>query len=407
MKRRKTATAVLHITDLPVGILEDAASYLCKPSQALFAVAMSAPSTSWCQYKLVHRPSPATKAIVSSTQWDILDFEDIGDIERRLSDDDIAAILHCINAKQTVKGLKLAWCVNITGRGLNPLQGSVVLEQIDVSLVGKHQWPEHSLQSMMKVDVVLPILDSILAANGCVLKHIQFPRKWLGYYRIVDQEEVRRMNQFQERYNRSLNDRRLSCAGCDRIMIGEQWLAPDLRQKHMCYVCLKPFCRDCENGDNIRCCASSCQKYYCRDCSTVAKCGECVAEFCKGCLGGDMKECEGCEQSACKSCLNNCGCCNRTECLACVAYNMCSADGCSKAHCDECFDANSKEYNVRSCEDCGENYCLDCQLAKCKNEEKECKCCIAAVAPMILKEYKKQEKEIAKLREEIEELRKK
>jgi hypothetical protein len=83
-KRRKTATAVLHITDLPVGILEDVASYLCKPSQALFAVAMSAPSTSWCQYNLVHRPSPATKAIVSSTQWDILDFEDIGDIERRL-----------------------------------------------------------------------------------------------------------------------------------------------------------------------------------------------------------------------------------------------------------------------------------------------------------------------------------
>lgn len=245
-KRRKIATAVLHITDLPVGILEDAASYLCKPSQALFAVAMSAPSTSWCQYNLVHRPSPATKAIVSSTQWDTLDFDDIEAIERRLamkmSDDDIAAVLKCINVKETVKRLKLAWCVNITGRGLNPLQGSVVLEQIDISFVGKHQWPQCGLSSKISVADVLPILDSIITADGCVLKHIEFPRKWHGdshnrnRYTTIEEKEA--IDEFRGRYNRSLNDRRLSCAGCDRIMIGEQWLAPNLRQKHVCYDCL-------------------------------------------------------------------------------------------------------------------------------------------------------------------------
>ena len=45
-KRRRTATATaditLCVTDLPVGILVDAASYL-KPSSALFAVSMSVP----------------------------------------------------------------------------------------------------------------------------------------------------------------------------------------------------------------------------------------------------------------------------------------------------------------------------------------------------------------------------
>jgi len=47
-KRRRTAAAAsdtLQITDLPVGILVDATSYLARPSRALFAAAMSAPSS--------------------------------------------------------------------------------------------------------------------------------------------------------------------------------------------------------------------------------------------------------------------------------------------------------------------------------------------------------------------------
>ena len=130
---------MLHVTDLPIGFLVDVASYLPTPSRALFAVAMSAPSASWQNDKVHRRLSAITKAIVSSTQWQELDFEDIErDLSKKLSDDDIGAVLQCINAKQTVKRLKLAGCVNITGRGLDTLRGLTVLEQIDLSLVGKH-----------------------------------------------------------------------------------------------------------------------------------------------------------------------------------------------------------------------------------------------------------------------------
>ena len=76
-KRRKTAGDSLHITDLPIGFLVDVASYLSKPSRALFAAAMTAPSTSWCQNYEKHRPSAISKAIIiASTQWEELDFEE-------------------------------------------------------------------------------------------------------------------------------------------------------------------------------------------------------------------------------------------------------------------------------------------------------------------------------------------
>ena len=144
-KRRKTAGDSLHITDLPIGFLVDVVSYLSRPSCALFAVAMSAPSPSWQNYNLVYQPSATTKAIVSSTQWETLDFEGVEkDLAAKLADADIFAVLQCTNAKDMLRKLKLAGCVNITGGGLMPLTGSIVLEQIDLSLVGKHEKPDTS-----------------------------------------------------------------------------------------------------------------------------------------------------------------------------------------------------------------------------------------------------------------------
>ena len=241
----------------------DVTSYLSRPSCALFATAMSATSPSWQNYNLVYQPSATTKAIVSSTQWETLDFEGVEkDLAAKLADADIFAVLQCTNAKDMLRKLKLAGCVNITGGGLMPLTGSIVLEQIDLSLVDKHAEYQHiyPLPKIME-DVVLPIFDSIIAVDGCVLKHIQFPtRKWQQTYRIVDQEVVRRINQFWDRYNHYLNNRGLSCAVCDGSM-ENSYLYFDGQQDNMCYVCLKPFCKDCEsNLDNIRCCGSSCRK---------------------------------------------------------------------------------------------------------------------------------------------------
>jgi len=89
-KRRRTAADTLHIRDLPVGFIADVSSYLPKPSRALLSVAFSAPSSSWKNNNLMHRPSPISTSIISASQWDILDFEDIEkELTSKLTDDDI------------------------------------------------------------------------------------------------------------------------------------------------------------------------------------------------------------------------------------------------------------------------------------------------------------------------------
>ena len=136
------------ITDLlPVGCVVNISEYLHQPSKALFAAAimLTNPLTS--------------KAIVSSssTQWHTLDFGDIQEsLVEKLVDDDLAIILTCINAKEVVRTLKLTYCVNIKGHGLNPLSGSTVLEKIDLSLVRQRNMPDHQ-NPRISDEVVLPI----------------------------------------------------------------------------------------------------------------------------------------------------------------------------------------------------------------------------------------------------------
>jgi hypothetical protein len=410
-KRRKTAGDSLHINDLPIGFLVDVASYLSRPSFALFAVAMSAPSTSWQNYNLVYQPSTTTKAIVSSTQWETLDFEDIEKyLATKLVDADIFAVLRSINAKDLLRKLKLTGCVNIIGGGLMPLTGSIVLEQIDLRLTKKHEDPYALQKLIVSHEIVLPILESILAAPGCVLKHITFPLKWLRF----PEEWARMLDEFGERYNQQLNNRRFSCAECNENMEGEEWITTDGSssrfQEKVCYDCLRPFCSDCGPGFVSFC--TSCNKHYCRDCSTVTECRECDGSWCKDCNGG-MKDCEGCALPTCAYCLNTCDCCNLAACHSCFMGGKCCVEGCSRANCDACYDG--EKYNVNYCGDCCGYFCLDCQLAEYKEEGKECKCA-AAIVPMLLKENdalredvevvaKIKDQEIIKLQKEIEELK--
>ena len=103
-KRRRTNDTVTHITDLPIGILVDISEYLAQPSRAILAVAFTSPSSSWKNNNLMHRLSSISAAIVSSSEWDILDFEDIEkSLAKRLSDDDMFAVLQCISAQNVLK----------------------------------------------------------------------------------------------------------------------------------------------------------------------------------------------------------------------------------------------------------------------------------------------------------------
>ena len=206
-KRRKTSVNHVHINDLPSSLFAKISSYLHAPSKVMLATALTAPSTSsYWQSNITL--SASSSSIISSYHKDrqnrTLDF---GDIEKsvagKLTDDEMYAILKCINAKYKLKRLILTGCTNITGRGLQTLRNSVVLEQIDLSLVGKED-TQRNISSVISRRSVLPILEKIISSNRCSLKYIQFPKNWEG------SSQVRR---FKERYKSTLN-RSVCCSKC-------------------------------------------------------------------------------------------------------------------------------------------------------------------------------------------------
>ena len=119
-KRRKLSPDTLHISILPDNIMADVATYLSKPSQALFAVAMTASPLSWRKLGWKGQPSATSKVIVSPSQWNILDFADIEEnLASKLTDSDVGAVLVCIDAVHKLEKLKLTGCVRINGNGLD------------------------------------------------------------------------------------------------------------------------------------------------------------------------------------------------------------------------------------------------------------------------------------------------
>ena len=318
----------LHIFNLPDNVLVDAAAYLPKPSRAMVAVAMTATPSSWAKLnsrQLQQQPSTISGAILSSSfeLWEALDFEDIEqDLASKLSDDDIAAILTCTNAVSNLKRLKLTGCVNITGIGLEHLRGSVSLEQIDLSLAKQHETPVIKLEPCISEDMVLPILDSIVDADGNSLKHLQLPEKWRNKHH-------RMLSEFLERYNQLLESRGSTCSDCNvlvesgcygRISRNEGQRVYGL-QYNTCYKCVKQFC-----------CAGNEDQCY------VKFCNRCQRDFCFGC-DSENGWCDIChDEDFCSGCamLKECQDCHKNFCLDCVSVTKCAclADGVS---CNQCI----------------------------------------------------------------------
>ena len=198
-KRRKTSTDI-NITDLPDEAVKYIAGCLPKPSRALLAVALTTESSRWTKIDWTKsvaspsilslwgktkrkQPSAATNAIVlppsQNNIWGNIDFGDIEPcLASRLTDDDIAAVLACVNALHKLKTCVLSGCINISGRGLVPLRGSEVLERLDMSLVGRHENPILKCEPLLSKTQVIPILDSIVDRENHSLKYIQFPKMW-------------------------------------------------------------------------------------------------------------------------------------------------------------------------------------------------------------------------------------
>lgn len=406
-KRRRTAAPPpdLCIADLPDIILVDVASYLTTPSCALFAVAMTAPSISW--YKNRHREvnqlsSDTTKVIISSIGPDkkeVLDFEDIEkSLAKKLTDDDVSAVLICIDAANNLKTLKLAGCVNITGHGLEPLRGSLSLKQIDLRFTKKYEIPELKPAPMISDVAILPILESIVDADGNSLRHLQLPQKWRGSDYPSHVLEI-----FLSKYNSMMINHGFRCTKCDRPVQGNFIYECTRLHEYTCYNCLSHFC-GCREGDKQLQFCLLCKKDYCSDCLDVSRCAVCDERVCSGCA----KECEQCEEKFCQKCgpPDACACWSKAMCRNCApATYQCGNDDCNNACCGNCV--GGKDFTLELCSVCKGNFCSKCRNGKWgKNLDHDCQGCLKLSATTIIAELQEEsEREKEQLRQEIRNLR--
>ena len=254
------------VTDMPDQLLKCVANYLPPPSQAIFAVALRAPSSSWCNGTSC--PGGKSEWLCELCKWDVLDFEEIDkNHASKLDDDDVGAILMSINAKSRLERLKLAGLVNMSGKGLNPIRGSTKLKQIDLSLLGKYDASPPAETSNISETIIVPILRSIVMEDGCSLRQLQMPKKWCGYRnRSTD------MNSLTQQYNNLLHERSFECEGgtheageCFETD-GQDWIDSYCQQRFTCYKCLNNFCDDPALEVVLSFC-ERCRKSYCEECS--------------------------------------------------------------------------------------------------------------------------------------------
>ena len=264
--------------------------------------------------------------------------------------------------------LKLTGCVNITGAGLDPLRGSVVLEKIDLSLVAEHKSPVLDLEPLISCEHVLPILDSIVGREGNAMRRLDFPESWRRAGNITAGNTA--FDAFLGRCNEIFERRNITCPKCDQLVHETEtcsWFPLPERhvyemrygiQSFTCYSCTKNFCHSCEgeDGNFLLLYCEFCNKDYCGECKSIELCEKCNDHYCKECKS--MEECEGCDGFYCGDCqsITKCGAspwgrhCNAKICDSCADEGC---DVCKIPFCNACS-------NLLRCDSCGGRKCADC-----------------------------------------------
>ena len=333
-KRRRVSSPInrndIVLRDLPNEALAHAAGYLSRPSRALFSIALfrHEPNTNSAS------DGDLSRAILClngqqrtrEEQDGILDFgkEIEESLAAKLTDDDLRVILLSIDANTKLKRLKLTGCVNVTGAGLDPLRGSSVLEQIDLSLVAEHKSPVLDPEPFISYALVVPILDSVISRDDTAMHSIVYPKSWGDYH---DNTVLRG---FIDRCRQMLQRRNINCQRCE----GEI-------EYHLgsCYKCMKHYCYNHdEDGETLLKRCDICEKEYCHECADMDECVECFTRYCIKCRR--MGHCQrGCEAKICDSCVDHsrkCDTCNTVACHYCDRSHKCQGSGCFKMYCRDC-----------------------------------------------------------------------
>ena len=336
-------------------------------------------------------PNERSSAIVGN-QWVTLDF---GAIEKELAvkllDVDIDRVLMCIDAVNNVKRLKLTNCVAITGTCLEPLRGSVVIEQIDLSVIYDTHQPDLDPQPLISCEFVLPILDSIIEREDCALMHLQFPSGWRKGPLNTE------FHAFIERYNEIRRNRgTVHCLECNQSLpdYGDEWIESATlsdhygTQLHTCYDCLKHYCYKCNiDGEKYimmnEC--YTCRRDYCEDCSTLTSCFSCAEKICNDCY---KYKCVRCNDDFCPECLDE-------------GESIRKCDYCDNCYCRACYGYDNKAVDlIYTCSRCDFKCCNDCRLQRFRQGELHCAGCIKESVSVL--EHKRLQKENEELKVKME-----
>ena len=319
--------------NIPDTALTDISNYLGETitSRALFAAALTAPSST--------QPSDASKVVVASAAqgrnnvWNEIDFKGMQSVASRLSDDDLASILLCIDAVNNLKILKLAHCINITGTGLECLRASNVLEEIDLSLMSSDESTDIDTESRISDTVVFHILDDIFGRDENLsevsLNKLKLHAKWRRGQNAV-------LDAFLERHDVYHCVRDAECLGGCKSEF--DW--PESSNRRIISLW--------NGGDRSKSntCAD-CDGYYCESCRRdIEQCGKCKEYRCVECQEcGDVRNpCNECDKSFCCVCDVTVGWCE--ECYGNEDYGH--------GVCEDCFKPNSDRAAV-------EDHCSTCE----------------------------------------------
>ncbi|KAL9190825.1 hypothetical protein ACHAXT_000531 [Thalassiosira profunda] len=280
-------------------VIAHVAQYLTDNECAVFAAAMTASAARWAQGNWDLQLSAVSRVVMDSVEsgdFSCFDFEDLSKKKRAvLTDGELGGVLVSIGSG--IRELNLHGCFAITGAGLEPLRGSTALETIDLSISSRSK-----MHLAMSASVVLPLLSSIIDAEGSSLKHIALPKNWQS-------DESGILESFSQKH------RSVICKGCSDncvLNLAGRGETP-LECSQACSECMAPFCSDCVERfqdntdiDHPMDYCWGCEKYFCSGCPPeVATCYECEQHYCFNCNfkrgdrnrcdhGGDDWRCDGC-----------------------------------------------------------------------------------------------------------------
>ena len=155
-------------------------------------------------------------------------------VTEKLSDDDIGALLVCIDAKNNLEHLHLNnnLSKSLDGHCLEPLRGSVVLKSIIFDE-----------QSEMSLPTVIPILESIVDVDGNSLRRLELPNEWKkGKVRGESP-----LNDFLQKFTELILSEEVECAQCKNKVTHdpEGWET----RIDTCYTCFKFICNTCKETE--------------------------------------------------------------------------------------------------------------------------------------------------------------